>query len=180
MTSFDAAILTGGASSRMGRDKAFVEVDGLPLVLRVANALSEAATITAIGGNVVGLSQLGLEAVADEHPGEGPLGGIAQALTIGEAAVVAVVACDMPFVNGATIRQLVAAIGDHDAAVAVVDGVRQPTFAAWRRTAPVAAAFASGERSPMKVLNALDVIEVALSDGRIGFDVDTPDDLTNL
>lgn len=177
MTAFDAVILTGGASSRLGRDKAFVEVDGLPLVLRVANALAEAATVTAVGGDVVGLSQLGLEAVDDNHPGEGPLGGIAQALTIGAAGVVLVVACDMPFLDGATVRALVQSLGVYDCAVATVDGVRQPTLAAWRRGAPVAPAFLDGERSPRRLLSSLDVVEVPLGDARVAYDVDTPEDL---
>ncbi len=177
MTSFDAAILTGGASSRMGRDKAFVEVDGLPMVLRVANALSEAKTITAIGGDVVALSQLGLEAVPDDHPGDGPLGAIAQALGIGDEAVVVVVACDMPYVNGATIRELVESVAAHDAAVATVDDQRHPTLAAWRRTAPVKDAFVSGERSPMRMLAELDAVDVPLRDARIAQDVDSGEDL---
>jgi molybdopterin-guanine dinucleotide biosynthesis protein A len=180
LRAFDAAILTGGASSRMGRDKAFVEFDGLPLVSRVANALAEAATITTIGGDVVALSQLGFEAEPDDYPGDGPLGGIAQALTIGTADAVVVVACDMPFLNGATVRSLVEALDDRDVAVATSDGHRQPTLAAWRRGAPVAAAFAGGERSPRRLLDQLDVVEVPVTDPRIVVDVDTPDDLTNL
>lgn len=180
MTAFDGVILTGGASRRMGQDKAFVEVDGLPLVLRVANALSEAASVTAVGGDVVALSQLGLEAEPDDYPGEGPLGGVAQALTLGTTDVVVVVACDMPFLNGATVRALVESIGDHDVVVATVDGHRQPTLAAWRRGVPVADAFAQGERSPMRLLDTLHVVEVALPDPRIALDVDTPDDLDAL
>lgn len=180
MTSFDAVILTGGASSRMGRDKAFVEVDGVPLVLRVAKALSEAATVTAVGGDVIALSQLGLEAEPDLHPDDGPLGGIAQALGIGAHDVIVVVACDMPFLNGATVRQLVEAVDGHDVAVAVHDGQRHPTLAAWHRATPVGDAFDRGERSPMRVLDELAVVEVELEDARIAIDVDTPDDLTNL
>lgn len=176
MTAFDAVILSGGGSTRMGSDKALLEVDGLPLALRAARALSEAATITAIGGDLVALCQLGLEAVADVHPGEGPLGGIAQGLTIGHAPVVVAVACDLPFLTGATVRALVEAVGEHDAAVAIVGGHRQPVLAAWHRGAAVADAFTRGERSPMRVLEGLDVVEVEV-ESTTAADLDTPDDV---
>lgn len=176
MTAFDAAILTGGASSRMGRDKALVEVDGMPLVLRVATALSEAASITAIGGDLVALSQLGLEAVPDDHPGEGPLPALAQAAAFGSEDVVVVLACDMPFVNGATVRALVEAVGAHDAAVAVTDGHRQPLLAAWRRTVLVGPHDA---RSPMQLLDQLAVAEVEVAPDTAR-DLDAPEDLDGI
>ncbi len=176
MTAFDAVILTGGASTRMGSDKALLAVDGLPLALHAANALTEAVTTTAVGGDRNALSQLGLATAADANPGEGPLGGIAQALTIGDAPVVVVVACDLPSLNLAAVRALVDALGDHDAAVAVVDGHRQPVLAAWRRGAPVAGAFNQGERSPLRLLERLDVVEVTV-DAATALDLDSPEDV---
>ena len=42
---WSGAVLTGGKSRRMGRDKALVEVDGEPMALRVAHALVEACEV---------------------------------------------------------------------------------------------------------------------------------------
>lgn len=67
----------------MGRDKALVEVDGVALARRVADALRAGGCdrVLAIGGDATALAALGLEPVADRWPGEGPLAGLATALT---------------------------------------------------------------------------------------------------
>jgi molybdopterin-guanine dinucleotide biosynthesis protein A len=68
----------------MGRDKAFVVVDGEPMVVRVARALRGAGAdeVVAVGGDEARLSALGLAHLPDDHPGEGPLGGVLTALRL--------------------------------------------------------------------------------------------------
>ncbi len=71
---FGAVILTGGASSRMGEDKASALWLGVPAVDRVAALASRsgaAATVT------VGRVSHGFSFVADVTPLGGPVGGIA-------------------------------------------------------------------------------------------------------
>ena len=50
---FAGAVLTGGRSSRMGRDKATLPVDGVPMAARVADALRRAGAepVLAVGGD---------------------------------------------------------------------------------------------------------------------------------
>ena len=71
------AVLAGGSSRRMGRDKAFLKVDGTPLVSSVAGVLDAVvdAGVVVVGGDVDGIRNLGLRNVPDLHPGHGPLGG---------------------------------------------------------------------------------------------------------
>lgn len=69
-----ALILTGGASSRMGFDKASADWLGLRAVDRVAAAAREAGAEIVL---TVGRSNLGLPAVADEAEGGGPVAGAA-------------------------------------------------------------------------------------------------------
>ncbi|MCY4176083.1 MAG: molybdenum cofactor guanylyltransferase [Acidimicrobiaceae bacterium] len=85
------AVLAGGASSRMGTDKAFIVVDGEPMVLRAARALQAAGVrrTVVVGGDEPRLKALGLETLADDHPGEGPLGAVLTALTSLQGAGVA-------------------------------------------------------------------------------------------
>lgn len=100
-----AAILAGGKSSRMGRDKALLDFDGQPLVAHISQILApifdEIIVVTAKWETVADLP-----AVADTFAGRGPLGGIHAALShFGEPTFV--VACDMPYLNADFIRTLI-------------------------------------------------------------------------
>ncbi len=93
------AVLTGGASRRMGRTKALVEVDGTPMASRVADALSAAGCepVVLYGGDPIELAPLDRPVLPDRYPGEGPLGGILGVLEqFAEPATdVLIVACDL-------------------------------------------------------------------------------------
>ena len=95
----------------MGRDKALIEVDGVPMARRVADALEEgrADPVLCIGGDQAALEALGLEFLADDRPGEGPLGGLLTALEWAEGMpwdAVVVSACDHPWLDGEPVEQL--------------------------------------------------------------------------
>lgn len=179
------AVLTGGASRRMGRDKALVPVDGTPMVQRVAGALAAAgaSAVVCIGGDAVRLPALGLVVVPDRWPGEGPLGGLATALAAARPGWVLVAGCDQPWLDPAVLRRLIEAAGrSPDATVASfrIDGHRQPlpglyaTALADRLTAAVS----SGAR---RLGDALDlasmVVELDVDDPASLRDVDRPIDL---
>jgi molybdopterin-guanine dinucleotide biosynthesis protein A len=183
---FRGVVLTGGASRRMGRDKAFVEVDGRPMVRIAAAALSAAGAraVHCVGGDQAALSRLGLDAVADLHPGEGPLGGLAVALRLADPALpVMVLTCDLVRIDAATVLAVLAGLAASPAAALaapVVDGRPQYLTAAYRpaRCADaVDAAFAAGERAVRAGLRGLAVAEVHGLDPAALADADTPDAL---
>lgn len=103
-----AAILAGGQSSRMGRDKALLDFHGAPLVAHIARILApifdETIVVTA---NDKIAQAADLPAVADTFAGRGPLAGIHAALSHYQAPTF-VVACDMPYLNADFIRYLCA------------------------------------------------------------------------
>jgi molybdopterin-guanine dinucleotide biosynthesis protein A len=156
---FSGAVLTGGASTRMGQDKAFLVVRGRPLVSIVVDALVAAGAddVCTIGGDVDRLARLGHPAVPDREPGEGPLGGLVQALHAARHEIVVVLACDQPNVGDLIGRLVDHLIPPYDAVVPVTDGVPQPLAASYsRRSAGVLdTAFRDGERSPRRVLGRL-------------------------
>jgi molybdopterin-guanine dinucleotide biosynthesis protein A len=180
---FSGAVLTGGRSSRMGRDKAFIEIDGRAMVLIAQRALLDAGAsrVVTIGGDTAALAALGLETLSDTAPGEGPLGGIIDALENSDDDLVVVLACDHPTINHHLVRLLVETIADDDAAVPVVDGTPQPLAAVYaRRCLPaLRTAFEGGERSPQTALRQLQWRGVHDVDPSWVRDVDEPGDVAS-
>ena len=147
-------VLCGGRSRRMGRDKATLPIDGVPMGRRVADALRAASLdrVVAVGGDPSLAGLLDVEHLADRWPGEGPLGGILTALgEVGADATVVVLPCDLVAPSAEAVRHVLSARDrtDADLAVPVVEGRRQWLHAAWhgRVAAIVGDVFASGERS---------------------------------
>lgn len=99
-------ILAGGESSRMGRDKALLELEGAPLILRVARLLETVVGAPTVVGYREEFRALGLRTIADDAPGAGPLGGIATALRTAHAPWSLIVACDLPYLTQAWLEFL--------------------------------------------------------------------------
>jgi molybdopterin-guanine dinucleotide biosynthesis protein A len=176
------AVLCGGRSSRMGRDKALVEVAGAPMAARVAAALRAAGCdpVVAVGGDAESLGALDLTVISDDHPGDGPLGGILTALARIPTPVdgtIVVVSCDIPWLTGDIVGALVEARRDHDVAVARTER-REPLCAAWVCPAPaaLAASFAAGGRAVHAALDRLDTVDVACDPAALR-NVNSPADL---
>jgi molybdenum cofactor guanylyltransferase len=130
------AVLCGGQSRRMGTDKAVVEVDGVAMVERVAAALESAGCrpVVLVGGDVALLERFGRATVADEWPGEGPLGGVLTALRSVGANGVVVAACDLPWLDAETVRAVIEAgvVAEPSIDVAVArTGRLEPALAWW-------------------------------------------------
>ncbi len=102
----EAFILAGGKSSRMGRDKAKLEIGGVPLLTRAAQMLSPLAANVMVVGEERRAAEFGLPVLTDYWPGAGPLGAIATALMSASCPWAFVLACDMPFVTSEWIEWL--------------------------------------------------------------------------
>jgi molybdopterin-guanine dinucleotide biosynthesis protein A len=101
-------ILAGGESSRMGRDKALLELGGVPLIVRTARLVETITGRPTVIGDAEEYLALGLRAVGDDWPGAGPLGAIATALRVSAAPWSLVVACDLPYLTRAWLDFIVA------------------------------------------------------------------------
>jgi molybdopterin-guanine dinucleotide biosynthesis protein A len=103
------AIQAGGASSRMGQDKALVPFLGAPLIQRVFERVVDLGDeILVTTNHPQAFPFLKTRLVSDLLPGYGALGGLYTALSAANHPLVAVVACDMPFAD----RRLLAALRD--------------------------------------------------------------------
>jgi molybdopterin-guanine dinucleotide biosynthesis protein A len=183
---FAGAVLAGGASRRMGVDKATLSRHGRPLVVRVADALAAAGAveITVVGGERETMTGLGLRHLPDRWPGAGPLGALVTAVGGAGPDPVVVLACDLLAPDPDAVRRVVDALDaspDADAAIPDVGGRRQWLHGAWRRRGidPLEAAFVAGERaihravasSGLSVVPVVGIAETAVADA------DTPEDL---
>lgn len=184
MVAFAGLVLTGGASRRMGRDKALLRVRGVALARRVADVLAAAGAepVVAVGGALDELGALGLLAIPDAEHGAGPLAAVAGAArNLPDASVVVVAACDLPELGPGAVTTLVDALLAAPTALAAVPvsgGVRQVHLLALRRRGveQLVAAAGTGERSLNRFLTGVEVVEVVGIEPSVR-DVDRPEDL---
>ena len=179
------AVLLGGASTRMGRDKARLAVGGVPGATRVARVLDGLFDEVLLAGGDA----------PDDAPGRrvpdapGPvcaLRGLVTALSAATRPRVLVVATDMPFLTADLVLALVA-WPEADAVVPRAGGRTHPLCALYARDAvlPVARARLAGDDLALRgVLDAVSTAwlepgDVARVDpaGRSLTNVNTPEEL---
>jgi molybdopterin-guanine dinucleotide biosynthesis protein A len=146
------AIQAGGDSKRMGQDKGLVAFQGQPLILRVLNRVAGIADELLVTSNQPEQYRfLGLTPIPDRQPGRGALGGLYTALDAAHHLAVAVVACDMPFVNPLLLVIQLQLLNDTGADLIIPrtpDGL-EPFHAVYRRETclpHVQAALQTGQR----------------------------------
>src|SRR5689334_20794921 len=105
-----AAILAGGRGRRMGGvNKALIEAEGRRIIDRQPEVLlplfDEVLVVVADGA---GWNEPRARLIVDRRPGMGPLAGLEAALAEGD---VFAVACDMPYLDAAVVRQIAAGTG---------------------------------------------------------------------
>jgi molybdopterin-guanine dinucleotide biosynthesis protein A len=136
MFDVEGFVLVGGASRRMGTDKARLVLGGLTQVKRVAAAMAPVVRNVRVVGSHSAAE--GFPNVPDIQPGWGPLNGIHSALAATHCEWALVVACDLPFVTTALLARLCQLANQRadtcDALVPIQpDGWRQGLCALYRR-----------------------------------------------
>ena len=127
-------ILAGGKSVRMGQDKAFIEVNGVPIILRVFAVLSQLFRETIIVANEKEpYAQLNIPVYSDLAPGQGALGGLYSGLIYSAFPYSFCVACDMPFLNRAVIEYLLTRVEQYEAVVPRTSDGLQPLHAIYSK-----------------------------------------------
>ncbi|MHB8799430.1 MAG: molybdenum cofactor guanylyltransferase [Thermoanaerobaculia bacterium] len=131
-----AVILAGGASSRMGRDKSLVLVDGKPLIQRVREQLSRRFDDVLISTNEKEkYAFLEAPCVPDLLPGHGPLMGIRTAVEAARHDRVFVTACDIPIMDDDTVERMLVLSEDFDCVIPRSRVGHEPLFAVYRKSA---------------------------------------------
>ena len=113
-----AVILAGGKSSRMGRNKAFLKIEGKTFIERQIELLRNVFAEIIISANTPSeYEHLKVPVVEDIFPDKGPLGGIYSGLIMSDSFYTFMLACDMPFVEIELIKHLKSFAEGHDAVI---------------------------------------------------------------
>jgi FdhD protein len=183
-------ILAGGESSRMGRNKALLEINGERMIetayRRMAELFDEVILVT---NTPDAYGFLPCRTIADIYPGMGPLGGIHAALSNCAAERAFVTGCDMPGLNPALIRELSSMPGGVDVVIPETPGGLEPLHALYAKSClpKMEKMLQAGER---RILSFFDLAHVRLVPrGRIALldpdfssfrNINTPEDYQRL
>jgi molybdopterin-guanine dinucleotide biosynthesis protein A len=166
----ESFVLAGGRSSRMGQDKALLQLGGKSM-LRIALDKLRALPLPA-PPRVAG-ARLDAAAVADLHPGCGPLGGIEAALTASSRPLNVFVPLDMPLLPAKFLVWMLyrAQITGAMATVPRINGRPQPLCAVYHRDllGPITTSLLAGDYKVMRVVSSaapqtdsIDIFDVEL------------------
>ena len=190
-----AFILTGGASSRMGKAKGLLEFGGEPLILRIARTIEPlVSSVTAVGPSER-YAALGLQLIEDQQFGiagergksPGPLAGIASALSASRTDWNLILACDLPYLSREWLDWLLArtTVSNGQIIMPRTEGGPEPLAAVYRRECaePIIAALQRGVRKVTDATAQLRTDFVAERewhhidpDGRLLRNMNTPED----
>ncbi len=127
---YSAAILAGGRSRRMGRDKSMMEIGGAPIIRRIADTLGDIfPEILIIANEKEQYERMGLDVVGDIHPGNDSLGGLHTAVASAQGSHVFVAGCDMPLLRPELICGLASMVEDWDVVIPIKDDYPEPLCA---------------------------------------------------
>jgi molybdopterin-guanine dinucleotide biosynthesis protein A len=174
-------ILAGGRATRLGGcDKAWLERDGVPQVLRVARRFAGEVSGVLVSANRpdARYPSHGLTVVADRIPDVGPLGGLDALAAACATPWLLTIPVDLVGVNECLLPTLIASAGDSGAFAQDDDGV-QPLVALWRvekllRAVP--RALEAGEYAMQSLQERMDMVCVRFTGVRFG-NLNTPADL---
>lgn len=177
-------ILTGGASTRMQRDKATLEYHGrtqLEWAYELASKVCAATFVSVRPDQRDEPARAAFPQIVDRQPGLGPLAGISAAVAEHPKAAWLVIACDLPFLNEATLTRLIDERDANRVATAyrsAHDGLPEPLCAIWepRSREAIQAHIAAGKQCPRKLLINSDCKLIDLSDPKALDNVNTGDE----
>jgi molybdopterin-guanine dinucleotide biosynthesis protein A len=147
----------------MGREKLFLEVEGVPLIQRVRDALAGCCQeVLVVGDDTIRLARVWY--VSGERPGRlGPLAGMEAGLGAARNRSVFVAAGDMPFLHEKVVGYLLECLEEPDVCAVVprYRGKMHPLCAAYDRDVlpRVRAALDGGVRAVHRFVEGMDEVE---------------------
>ncbi len=180
------AILAGGQSKRMGRDKVTVEINRRALINLVYDKAKEAfQDIIIISNNHKAIEGVEAPIVPDIIAARSPSVGIVSALLYADTPYVFILACDMPFISVEALKYMVNEVNGEDIIIPRTKGGLEPLHAIYNRSC-IAPLFRLIGQNRFKITNVLPFVRVReldrapcfIKDGTSVFtNINTMDDL---
>jgi molybdopterin-guanine dinucleotide biosynthesis protein A len=127
-------ILSGGKSLRMGENKAFIEIECIPIIKRIQNLFERLFhEILIITDQKELFSDMNVKIYSDLIPNQGVLGGLYTGIFFSSFKYSFCVACDMPFLNEHVIQYLIKNIQENDVIVPKTKDGLQPLHAIYSK-----------------------------------------------
>lgn len=127
-------ILSGGKSLRMGQNKAFIKIDGIPIINRIYTLFKELfQEIIIVTNQAERFLNFNAKIVDDIIPNRGVLAGLYTGLFFSSYLYSFCVACDMPFLNESVIKYLIQKTDDFDVIVPKTKDGLQPLHAIYSK-----------------------------------------------
>ncbi|PIV21197.1 MAG: molybdenum cofactor guanylyltransferase [Deltaproteobacteria bacterium CG03_land_8_20_14_0_80_45_14] len=127
-------ILSGGKSIRMGENKAFIEMEGVPIISAIYSLFKELFQEVIIVTNQKELfTHFDSRIYADLIPNKGALGGLYTGIFFSTFHYSFCVACDMPFIKKSLVQYLIKNIRDDDVIVPRTKDGLQPLHAIYSK-----------------------------------------------
>jgi molybdopterin-guanine dinucleotide biosynthesis protein A len=171
-------VLTGGESSRMGRDKALLPAGNSVMVESIASTLATVTEEVFLVGRPERYSGLAFECLPDLRPGLGPLSGLETVLASHRAELNVVVACDLAGLRASWITGLLQAMKPEALCAAVLDrnAKLQPLCAVYRTECleRVTNAINEGRLRAIHLLAELKAVKVSVDD--VILNMNTPEE----
>jgi len=127
-------VLAGGKSTRMGRNKAYIEVSGRRVISRVVDVLKECCSaVLVVCSSEDDYGFLEVPVVRDIEPGQGSFMGLYSGLVAMETEHALAVGCDMPYISKPLARHMAGLAPSADIVVPRLGGFYEPLFATYSK-----------------------------------------------
>jgi len=174
----------------MGENKAFIEIDGVPIIHRIYSLFKELFQEIIIVTNQKELfSNINSKIYTDLLPNKGALGGLYTGLFFSNFHCSFCVACDMPFINKSLVQYLIKNIDEYDVIVPQTQDGLQPLHAIYSKNCldPIKKTI---EKGKYKIMDFYSLVKVKiLKEEDFGFldplresfiNVNTPEELFSI